>query len=192
MYTWSNKLCILDYTINIIQHVLHAVHWQFTHCYISPQLSGQWVQSGLNGPSQWNDIVEILDIILRAGSFSMHLSTSILPPKHNSPTSLSFIGSMINFLYVLNSPMAKWLVRTLSKSLWTTLTATLATLFETPVSVIWKLIPSQTSFNQYGRAHQLVGGDTIHARELNPLQTDSRDMSFVRVSICMIINNFCS
>ena len=98
MYTWSNKLRILDYTINMIQHMLHAVHWQFTHCFILPQLSGQWVQSGLIGPSQWNGIVEILDIILRAGSFPMHLSTNILPPMHSSPMSLSFTGSMINFL----------------------------------------------------------------------------------------------
>ena len=71
--------------------------------------------------------------------------------------------------------MAKRLVKTLSKSLWTTLTATLAThtRFETPVSVIQKLIPSQTSFDQYGRACQLDGGDTIHAQELIPLQNES-------------------
>jgi hypothetical protein len=73
-------------------------------------------------------------------------------------------------------------VKTLSKPLWTTLTATLATRFEISVSVIRKLIPSQTPFDQYGRAHQL-DGDIIHARELIPLQTDSRDMSFVKVSI---------
>jgi hypothetical protein len=91
--------------------------------------------------------------------------------------------SNLDPLYVLNSPMAKTLVKTLSKSLWTTLTATLATRFETPVSVIRKLIPSQSPFDQYGRARQLDGGDIIHARELIPLQTDSRDMSFVRVSI---------
>jgi len=78
--------------------------------------------------------------------------------------------------------MAKPLVKTLSKPLWTTLTATLATHFEKSVSVIRKLIPSQSPFDQYGRARQLDGGDTIHARELIPLQTDSRDMSFVRVS----------
>jgi len=79
--------------------------------------------------------------------------------------------------------MAKPLVKTLSKPLWTTLTATLATRFEKSVSVIRKLIPSQSPFDQYGRARQLDGGDTIHARELIPLQTDSRDMSFVRVSM---------
>lgn len=92
-------------------------------------------------------------------------------------------------LYVLNSPMAKALVKTLSKPLWNILTATLATRFEKSVSVIRKLIPSQSPFDQYGRARQLEGGDIIHARELIPLQTDSRDMSFVRVS--MILNNFC-
>jgi hypothetical protein len=89
-------------------------------------------------------------------------------------------------LYVLNSPMAKSLVKTLSKPLWNTLTAALATRFETSVSVIRKLIPSQSPFDQYGRARQVDGGDIIHARELISLQTDSRDMSFVRVSICMI------
>ena len=61
------------------------------------------------------------------------------------------------------------------------LTATLATRFETSVSVIRKIIPLQFPFVQYSRAHQLDGGDIIHARDLIPLQTDSRDMSFVRV-----------
>ena len=88
--------------------------------------------------------------------------------------------------------MAKPLMKTLSKSLWTTLTATLATQFETPASVTQKLIPSQSPFDQYGRAPQLDGGDIIHAQKFIPLQTDSQDMSFIRVSICMIINNFCS
>ena len=73
-------------------------------------------------------------------------------------------------LYVLNSP--KPLVKTLSKPLWTTLTATLSTRLETPVSVIRKLIPPQFPFVQYGRAHQLDGGNIIHARELIPLRTD--------------------
>jgi hypothetical protein len=73
-------------------------------------------------------------------------------------------------------------VKTLSKPLWTTLTATLATRFETSVSVIRKLIPSQSPFDHYGRARQLDGGDVIHARELIRLQSDGRDMSFVRVS----------
>jgi hypothetical protein len=96
---------------------------------------------------------------------------------------------MTNFsldpLYVLNSPKP---AKTLSKSLWTTLTATLATRLETSVSVIRKIIPPQSPFVQYGRARQLDGGDTIHARELIPLRTDSRDMSFVRVSMILLIN----
>ena len=95
-------------------------------------------------------------------------------------------------LYVLNSPKPP--AKTLSKALWTTLTATLATRLETSVSVIRKHIPSQSPFVQYGRARQLDGGDIIHARELIPLQTDSRDMSFVRVSMIYIyilmINDF--
>ena len=84
--------------------------------------------------------------------------------------------------------MAKPLVKTLLKSLWTTLTATLETRFETSASVIQKLIPSQSPFDQYGRAHQLDGGETIHARELIPLQNDSRDMSFVRVSSIIFVH----
>ena len=80
-------------------------------------------------------------------------------------------------------------METLSKSLWTTLTATLATRFETYVSVIRKLIPPQFPFVQYGQARQLDGGDIIHGRELIPLQTDSRDMSFVRVSIIVKVSD---
>ena len=86
--------------------------------------------------------------------------------------------SNLDPLYVLNSP--KPLAKTLSKSLWTTLTATLATCLETSVSVIQKLIPPLSPFVQYGQACQLDGGDIIHARELIPLRTDGRDMSFVR------------
>lgn len=82
--------------------------------------------------------------------------------------------------------MAKPLVKPLPKPLWTTLTATLATRFEASVSVIRKLIPSQSLFDQYGRARILDSGEIIHARELIPLQSDSRDMSFVRVSMHMI------
>jgi hypothetical protein len=70
------------------------------HCYILPQLSGKWVQSGLVGPFQWNDIVEKLDITLRADSFPMQLSTSVLHPKHSLPRLPSFMGSMINFISV--------------------------------------------------------------------------------------------
>jgi hypothetical protein len=66
-------------------------------------------------------------------------------------------------------------------SLWKTLTTTLETRFDKPAAVIRKLIPQNTRFVQYGRAQQLGGGDTMHARELIPLKSDSRDMSFVRV-----------
>ena len=89
-------------------------------------------------------------------------------------------------LYALAPP--KRLATTLSKPLWTTLTATLATCFETSIFIIRKLIPPKSLFVQYGRARQLDGGDIIQARELISLQTDSRDMSFVQVSI--IFNNF--
>src|SRR5271169_8155 len=195
------------------------------HYYLLPQLSEQWVQSGLIGPSQWIGIVEILDVTLEADGFPMQLSTSILPLRHSSPMSCSSMAYMINFLfiplnlmiktlnylyvsllysiairnlvtdsshldplYVLAPP--KKLATMLSKHLWTTLTATLATCFETSISIIRKLIPPKSLFVQYGRARQLDGGDKIHARELIPLQTDSRDMSFVRVS--MMCNNFLS
>ena len=60
-----------------------------------------------------------------------------IPDIDNPVTSFSNLDP----LYVLDSP--KPLVETLSKSLWTTLIATLATCFETYVSVIWKLIPPQ-------------------------------------------------
>ena len=99
---------LLDYTINMIQSILHAVHCPlFMHCYILPQLLGQWVLSGLIGPFQWNGIVEKLDITLRADSFPMQLSTSILPPKHSLPMSPSFMGSMTNFLSVPLNLMIK-------------------------------------------------------------------------------------
>jgi hypothetical protein len=94
--------------------------------------------------------------------------------------------SNLDPLYVLNSPKPP--AKTLSKSLWTTLTATLATRLEISVSVIREIIPPQSPFLQYGRARQLDGGDIIHARELIPLRTDSRDMSFVRVSMILLIN----
>ena len=65
--------------------------------------------------------------------------------------------------------------------LWKILTATLATRFDKSAAVICKLIPKNTYFVQYGQAQQLGGGDTMHARELIPLKSDSRDMSFVWV-----------
>jgi hypothetical protein len=87
-------------------------------------------------------------------------------------------------LYVLTPP--KQLGTILSSFLWKTLTATLATRFDKSASIIRKLIPKNTRFIQYGRACQLEGGDTMHARELIPLKSDSRDMSFVRV--CILLN----
>ena len=65
--------------------------------------------------------------------------------------------------------------------LWKKLTTTLATRFNKSAAVICKLIPQNTYFFQYGRAQQLGGGDTMHAHELIPLKSDSRDMSFVWV-----------
>ena len=127
--------------------------------------------------------------------YGLHDQLSLRPPQSHvkdlqlplcEPFLIYIDNPVTNFsnldpLYVLNSP--KPLLKTLSKSLWTTLTATLATRLETPVSIIRKIIPQQSSFVHYGRARQLDGGDIMHARELIPLQTDSRDMSFVRVSM---------
>jgi hypothetical protein len=67
--------------------------------------------------------------------------------------------------------------------LWKTLTATLATRFDKSAAVIRKLILQNTHFIQYGQVQQLGGGDTMHAHELIPLKSDSRDMSFVWVQI---------
>ena len=83
-------------------------------------------------------------------------------------------------LYVLTPPVQY--AGRLTDSLWKLLTATLCTRFEKPVKTIRQLIPKTTPFHHYGRACQLEGGDTIHGRELIQLQSDSRDMSFVRVS----------
>ena len=63
------------------------------------------------------------------------------------------------------------------------LSASLATRFDTTARKIRQLIPKDSQFVQYGRVRQLEGGDVMHARELNPPQSDSRDMSFVRVRI---------
>jgi hypothetical protein len=67
--------------------------------------------------------------------------------------------------------------------MWMKLTASLATRFDTTAQIIRRLIPKDSKFVQYGRVYQLDGGDTMHARELNPPQSDSRDMSFVRVCV---------
>ena len=74
-------------------------------------------------------------------------------------------------LYVLTPPRGS--VTALPVPLWRTLTATLATRFDKSASIIQQLIPKDTQFAQYGRACQLEGGDTIHARELIPLRSDS-------------------
>ena len=66
------------------------------------------------------------------------------------------------------------------------LTASIATRFDTITQTIRQLIPKDSQFIQYGRVRQLEGGDVMHARELNPPQSDSRDMSFVRVRIFLI------
>ena len=73
-------------------------------------------------------------------------------------------------------------------SLWMKLTTSLATRFEVTAQTIRRLIPKNSKFAQYGRVYQLEGGDVMHARELNPPQSDSRDMSFVRVcaDACLI------
>ena len=49
----------------------------------------------------------------------------------------------------------------------------IATRFDKSAAVIRKLIPKTTYFVQYGRAQQLKGGDTMHAREVIPLKSDS-------------------
>ena len=70
---------------------------------------------------------------------------------------------------------------TIKRSLWIKLTASLATRFDVTAQTIRRLIPKDSLFVQYGRVYQLEGGDVMHACELNPPQSDSRDMSFVRV-----------
>jgi hypothetical protein len=66
-------------------------------------------------------------------------------------------------------------------SLWMKLTASLATRFDVTAQTIRRLIPKDSQFVQYGRVYQLEGGDVMHAHELKHPQSDSRDMSFVRV-----------
>ena len=60
-------------------------------------------------------------------------------------------------------------------SLWMKLTASLATRFDVTAQTIRRLIPKKSQIVQYGRVYQLEGGDVMHARELNPPQSDSRD-----------------
>ena len=124
--------------------------------------------------------------------YDLHQQLSLLPPvSHDKDVKLpSCKSSMmsINSLahchepdpsFVFTPPIGS--VIALPTSLWMTLTATLATCFDKSASIIWKLIPKTTQSAHYGRACQLEGGDTMHARELIPLRSDSRDMSFVRV-----------
>jgi hypothetical protein len=49
------------------------------------------------------------------------------------------------------------------------------------VAFVCKLIPKDTQVVEYGRAQRLEGGDSMQARDLVSLGSDSRDMSFVRV-----------
>ena len=69
----------------------------------------------------------------------------------------------------------------IKRSLWMKLTASLATHFDVTAQTIRQLIPKNSRFIQYGRAYQIEGGDVMKACELNPPQSDSRDMTFVRV-----------
>jgi hypothetical protein len=94
--------------------------------------------------------------------------------------SLLAYHSELDPLYILTPP--KGPVETLSAPLRTKLIATLATRLNKSASIIRKLIPQNLRFVQYGRVRQLDGGDTMHARDFVPLKSDSRDMSFVRVS----------
>ena len=84
-------------------------------------------------------------------------------------------------LYVLTPP--KRSAESINCSLWMELTVSLATCFDVTVQTICWLIPKDSKFIQYGQVYQLEGGDVMHARELNPPQSDSRDMSFVRVCV---------
>jgi hypothetical protein len=88
-------------------------------------------------------------------------------------------------LYVLTPPMRS--AESINCSLWIKLTASLATRFDVTAQTIRQLIPKGSQFIQYGRVYQLEGGDVMHARELNPPQSDSRDMSFVRV--CIVVSD---
>ena len=63
------------------------------------------------------------------------------------------------------------------------LTASLATCFDVTVQMIHWLFPKDSQFIQYGQVYQLEGGDIMHAHELNPPQSDSRDMSFIQVCV---------
>jgi hypothetical protein len=100
-------------------------------------------------------------------------------PLHLSQP-INLLSPALDPLYVLTPPVRS--AGRITDYLWKLLTATLSTRFEKPVKRIRQLIPKTTLFDHYGRACRLEGGDTMHGRELIQLQSDSRDMSFVRVS----------
>ena len=99
----------------------------------------------------------------------------------STPQQIYEFTLVLDPLYVLTPP--KRSAEVIQRSLWMKLTASLATRFDTSAQIIRRLIPNNSKFVQYGRVYQLEGGDTMHARELNPPQSDSRDMSFVRVCV---------
>jgi hypothetical protein len=126
--------------------------------------------------------------------YGLHEKLSLLPPIHHDTdvelpsckssvmsTNLLAYCSELDPLYVLTPP--KEPVETLSTTLRTKLMVTLATRFNKSVSIIWELIPWNTQFVQYGHMHQLDGSDVMHAHDFVPLRSDSRDMSFVWVSL---------
>jgi hypothetical protein len=125
--------------------------------------------------------------------YGLHEKLSLLPPVcHDTDVKLPLCKSLVTSmnplayrneldpLYVLTPP--KGPVETLSPPLRTKLVATLATRSNKSVPIIWELIPQNTQFSQYGHVCQLEGGDTMHARDFVLLRSDSRDMSFIRVS----------
>jgi hypothetical protein len=126
--------------------------------------------------------------------YGLYGKLSLLPPVHHDTDvelpsckssvmlmNLLIYHSELDPLYVLTPP--KGPVETLSATLRMKLIVTLATRFNKSVSIIQELIPWNTRFAQYGRAHQLDGGNVMHACDFVPLRSDSRDMSFVQVSL---------
>jgi hypothetical protein len=116
--------------------------------------------------------------------YGLHGKLSLLPPVcHDTdvelPSCKSSVMSMnlltycseLDSLYVLTPP--KGPVETLSTTLRTKLMVTLATCFNKSVSIIRELILWNTRFAQYGCAHQLDGGNVMHAHDFVPLRSDS-------------------
>lgn len=108
-------------------------------------------------------------------NLTLPLCTSSIPQQIHKLTLVS------DPLYVLTPPTRS--AESIDRSLWMKLTASLATHLDVTAKIIRRLIPKDSQFVQYGRVYQLEGGDVIRARELNPPQSDSRDMSFVRVCV---------